>query len=91
MSWYNNDVQHTYKIRNVLLNHVPSQCVCDLQGQQRTSNDGAESVEAKQEMSQGAQRGTAETGSNQDAESVTAKDGGSADDSGTEEGEIAGV
>jgi len=84
-------VQHTYKTRNVLLNYVSIQCVCGLQGQERTSNDGAESVEAKQETAQGTQRGTAETGSNQDAESVTAKDGGSDDDSGTEEGEIAGV
>ena len=84
-------MQHTYRTRNFLLNHVPSQCVCDLQGQDRTSNDGAESVEAKQETAQGAQHGTAETGSNQDAESVTAKDSGSDDDSGTEEGEIAGV
>ena len=75
----------------MLLGHVSSQCGCDLQGQERTSNDGAESVEAKQETAQGAQHNTAETGSNQDAESVTAKDGGSDDDSGTEEGEIAGV
>ena len=81
--------QHTYKAQNVLLTHVSIRC--GLQGEERTSNDGAESVEAKQETAQGAQRGTAETGSNQDAESVTAKDGGSDDDSGTEEGEFAGV
>lgn len=62
-----------------------------MQGQERTSSDGAESVVAKQETAQGAQRGAAETGSNQGAESVTARDGGSDDDSGTEEGEIAGV
>ena len=61
------------------------------QGQERTSNDGAESVEAKQDATQTAQKGAAEAGSNQDAESVTAKDDASDDDSDIEEGEIAGL
>lgn len=55
----------------------------------RTSNDGAESVEAKQDSEEARERG-ADTGSNQDAESVTARDYLSPDDSDLEEGEIAG-
>lgn len=42
-------------------------------------------------MTQSAQEGAAEAGSNQDAESVTARDDASDDDSDIEEGEIAGL
>lgn len=61
-----------------------------MQLQRRTSNDGAESVEAKQDSEEARERGT-DTGSNQDAESVTARDYLSPDDSDLEEGEIAGM
>ena len=78
-----------------LRHHNASKCLHleaaeQLQAQESTSNDDAESVEAKQEASGPGQRDGADTGSNQDAESVTAREDASEDDSDMEEGEIEG-
>ena len=63
-----------------------------LQAQDRTSNDDAESVEAKQEASGVEEQDDAEdAGINLDAESVTARGEASEDDSDMEEGEIHGI
>ncbi|KAL3136862.1 kinesin-like protein, variant 2 [Trebouxia sp. C0009 RCD-2024] len=58
--------------------------------QERTSNDGAESVEAKQEMSGADEQEVEDAGINLDAESVTARGEASEDESDMEEGEIHG-
>lgn len=62
-----------------------------LQAQERTSNDGAESVEAKQEMSGADEQEVEDAGINLDAESVTARGEASEDESDMEEGEIHGI
>ena len=61
-----------------------------LQASERTCNDGAESIEAKQEPSGSGQQDGSDSGSNQDAESVQARGGVSEDESDMEEGEIHG-
>ena len=61
-----------------------------LQAQGRSSNDGAESVEAKQETSGAEEEDADDVGINLDAESVHARGEASEDDSDMEEGEIHG-
>lgn len=61
-----------------------------LQATDRTSNDGAESVEAKQGASWAEDQNLEDAGINLDAESVHAREEGSEDDSDMEEGEIHG-
>lgn len=62
-----------------------------LQAQERTSNDGAESVEAKQTASAADEQDAEDVGINLDAESVTARGDATEDDSDMEEGEIHGT
>lgn len=61
-----------------------------LQANDRTSNDGAESVEAKQGASRAEDQDLEDAGLNLDAESVHAREEASEDDSDMEEGEIHG-
>lgn len=61
-----------------------------LQVQDRSSNDGAESVEAKQETSEAEEEDAEDAGINLDAESVHARGDASEDDSDMEDGEIHG-
>ena len=61
-----------------------------LQAHDRTSNDGAESVEAKQGASSAEEQDLEDAGINLDAESVHARGEASEDDSDMEEGEIHG-
>lgn len=61
-----------------------------LQAQYRSSNDGAESVEAKQETFGAEEEDAEDAGINLDAESVHARGEASEDDSDMEEGEIHG-
>ena len=61
-----------------------------LQAQERSSNDGAESVEAKQETSGAEEEDAEDAGINLDAESVHARGDASEEDSDMEEGEIHG-
>lgn len=61
-----------------------------LQAHDRTSNDGAESVEAKQEASGAEDQDLEDAGVNLDAESVHARGEASEDDSDMEDGEIHG-
>ena len=82
------------RVNNVSANskHTAGQSIIMfLQAEDWLSNDGAESVGAKQEASGCGQQEVEDTGSNHDAESVRARSEPSDDESDMEEGEIQGM